>query len=385
MKRVGINEVLIYPEMSGAVNRELTLLPELSKLLLEGGIEPVVYFSREANDDLIDRLTGGLDGVKRVKTPIPALPTYKRVLIGHRYWPARVRRDGLDLFQTSYHPAPRLNIPTVLTVHDVRLVRMPETYHWARRIFLRAVVPRSLKRAARIITGSIDTKNDLKSFFGVPDEKIEICHIPLPARFERVRDDDLLRSVRAKYGLPGRYILNVGKIEPRKNIERLIRAYAAVRERFGTKLVIAGKADDAFGRLFETLGRLGGREEVVFTGYVENEDLPALYSMAEVFVYPSIHEGFGIPLLEAMACEVPIVTSNVSALPEIAGDAALLVDPFDVGSIAGAIERLLGDPVLRGELTARGRERVSRFTPRGAAERMVEVYKNLLSRAGTID
>ena len=383
--RVGINEVLIYPEMSGAVNREITLLPELSKLLVGEGIEPVVYFSREADDDLIYRLTGGVDGVRPVRTPIPALPTYKRLLMGHMYWPAQVRRDGLDLFQTSYHPAPRLNVPTVLTVHDVRLVRMPETYHWARRLFLKFVMPASLRRASRIITGSVDTKNDLKSFFGLPDEKIEICHIPLSAHFESVKDEGILGSVRAKYRLPRRYILNVSKIEPRKNIKRLIEAYAAVRHRFDVNLVVAGKADAKFGSLYEGLKQLGGPEGVLFTGYVDDADLPALYSMAEAFVYPSTHEGFGIPLLEAMACGVPIVTSNVSALPEIAGDAAILVDPFDVRSIAEALERLLGDPGLGEELTARGRERVSRFTVRGAAERIVEVYKNLLSCSPSID
>jgi glycosyltransferase involved in cell wall biosynthesis len=383
--RVGINEVLIYPEMSGAVNREITLLPELLKLLLEGGIEPVVYFSREADGGLIDRLTGGLEGVRPVRTPIPALPTYKRVLMGHRYWPAQARRDGLDLFQTSYHPAPRLHIPIVLTVHDVRLVRMPETYHWARRLFLGVVIPGSLRRTSRIITGSVDTKEDLKSFFGVPDEKIEICHIPLSAHFERVKDEGILGSVRTKYRLPCRYILNVSKIEPRKNIARLIEAYAAVRHRFDVKLVVTGSADAKFRRLYEGLKQLGGPEEVVFTGYVEEADLPAIYSMAEVFVYPSIHEGFGIPLLEAMACEVPIVTSNVSALPEIAGDAALLVDPFDTRSIAEALERLLGDPGLGEGLTSRGRERVSRFTVCGAAGKIVEIYKNLLSCSGSVD
>jgi glycosyltransferase involved in cell wall biosynthesis len=383
--RVGINEVLIYPEMSGAVNRELTLLPELSRLLVEEGIEPVVYFSREADDDLIGRLTGGVDGVRSVRTPIPSLPTYRRVLQGHRYWPAQARRDGLDLFQTSYHPTPRLHVPTVLTVHDVRLVRLPETYHWARRLFLQAVIPRSLARASKIITGSVDTKNDLMSFFGVPDEKIEICHNPLPAHFERIRDDGILESVRAKYRLPRKYILNVSKIEPRKNIARLIEAYAAVRHRFDVRLVVAGKADATFGRLYEGLRQLGRPEGVVFTGYVDDTDLPALYSMAEVFVYPSIHEGFGIPLLEAMACEVPIVTSNVSALPEIAGDAALLVDPFDAGSITRALERLLGDPGLGEELTARGRKRVSSFTARGAAGKIVEVYNNLLSCSESID
>ena len=383
--RVGIDEVLIYPEMSGAVNREITLLPELLKLLIEGGIEPVVYFSREADDDLIDRLTGGLEGVRPVRTPIPALPTYKRVLMGLRYWPAQARRDGLDLFQTSYHPAPRLHIPIVLTVHDVRLVRMPETYHWARRLFLGVVIPGSLRRTSRIITGSVDTKEDLKSFFDVPDEKIEICHIPLSAHFERVRDEGILGAVRAKYRLPSRYILNVSKIEPRKNITRLIEAYAAIRHRFDVKLVVAGKADAKFRRLYEGLKQQGGPEEVVFTGYVEEADLPAIYSMAEAFVYPSIHEGFGIPLLEAMACEVPIVTSNVSALPGIAGDAALLVDPFDTGSIAEALERLLGDPGLGERLISRGRERVSRFTVRGAAEKIVEVYINLLSCSVSID
>ena len=383
--RVGINEVLIYPETSGAVNRELTLMPELTRRLLEVGIEPVVYFSREADDELIGRMTGGSHGVVIVKTPIPALPTHERILRGLPYWGRQARRDGLALFQTSYHPAPSLDIPVVLTVHDVRLVTMPETYHWARRLFLKRVIPLSLGRASKIITGSIDTKGDLVRHFGLPEDRIEICHIPLPTGFGRVEDDAVLGSVRRKHRLPRRYILNVCKIEPRKNLERLIGAYAAIRERFDVGLVIAGKADASFGRLYDQLRRLGDPHGVVFTGYVDDADLPALYTMAEVFAYPSTHEGFGIPLLEAMACGVPIMTSNVSALPEIAGEAAILVDPFDVVSIERALESLLGDPSLREGLAEKGYERVSGYTARAAAIRITETYKNLLSRSGRID
>lgn len=380
MVRIGINEVLIYPETSGALTREFALLPELLEIFDEEGWESVLYFSSDVDEGIVRRLLQGRRGTRAVRTPIPALPTHRRVLRGMLYWPGAVRRDRLDLFHTSYYPVPRLALPTVLTVYDLRLVRMPETYNWARYRFLKSVIPRSLRRADRLIAISNDTKRDLVRYFDVPPEKIAVSHCPVPARFARVEDRSLLASIREKYDLPTEYILSVGKIEPRKNIERLIEAFASIREQFGIGLVVAGKRDPAFQEYFDRVRKRGMEENVVFTGYVDDSDLPALYSMAKVFAYPSLHEGFGIPLLEAMACGAPVVTSDTSALPDVAGNAAVLVDPTSTESIARGLARILGDEASRSLLVESGYERVRSFDARSAAGVIVDLYKKILLR-----
>jgi glycosyltransferase involved in cell wall biosynthesis len=378
MVRIGLNEVLIYPETSGALTREFTLLPELLRIFEEEGWESVLYFSRDVDEGVIERLVQGRRGARAVRTPIPSLPTYRRVLRGMFHWAGAVRRDRLDLFHTSYYPVPRLDMPTVLTVYDLRLASMPETYSRARYLFLRSVIPRSLRRSDRIIAISNDTKKDIIRYFGVPAERIAVSYCPVPNRFTRIEDRSLLASIREKYGLPEKFILSVGKLEPRKNIDRLIEAYATIRKRIGIGLVVSGKRDPAFRGYYDRVRKRGIEEDAVFTGYVDDSDLPALYSMARVFAYPSLHEGFGIPLLEAMACGTPVVTSDVSALPDVAGNAAVLVDPSSVESIAGGLARILGDDVFRAQLIESGYERARGFDAGRAAEGIVELYKKIL-------
>lgn len=380
MVRIGINEVLIYPETSGALSREFAILPELLGLFEEEGWESVVYFSSDVDEGIVSRLMQGRSGARAVRTPIPALPTHRRVLRGMLYWPRAVRRDRIDIFHTSYYPVPRFQLPTVLTVYDLRFVRMPETYSRARYLFLKSVIPRSLRRSDRIVAISNDTKNDLIRYFDVPPEKITVSHCPVPDRFTRIEDRSILESIREKYDLPAEFILSVGKIEPRKNIDRLIEAFAYIRERFPIGLVVAGKRDPAFRDYFDRVRKRGMEESVTFTGYVEDPDLPALFSMARVFAYPSLHEGFGIPLLEAMACGTPVLTSNTSALPEVAGDAAVLVDPSSAGSIARGLERVLGDEPFGKRLIESGYERVRGFDTRSAAVAIVDLYKKILFR-----
>ena len=380
MVRVGINEVLIYPETSGALSREFTLLPEMLGIFEEEGWEAVLYFSSDVEERIVERLTRGRACVRAVRTPIPALPTYRRVMRGIPYWRRAVRRDRLDLFHTSYYPVPRLPLPTVLTVYDLRFARMPETYDRGRYLFLRSVIPRSLERADGIVAISNDTKRDLVERFHVPSKKVTISPCPVPAGFKRIEEPSLLEDIRVKYGLPNDYILSVGKMEPRKNIDRLIEAYATIRGRFPVGLVVAGKRDPAFRDYSDRLMRLGKEEGVIFAGYVDDADLPALYSMAALLAYPSLHEGFGIPLLEAMACGTPVLASGASALPDVAREAALFVDPASVESIAGGIETILGDDEVRNRLIRAGYERLRAFDARNAARAVVSLYKKVLSQ-----
>lgn len=375
--RIGINEVHIYPRASGTRQREISTLPQLIRHAegREWGV--VVYLTRDLKDELIRDLVGTDTRVEVMQTPIPALPTWYRVARGWFYWPRRVRLDELSLFHTSYYPVPCLSVPTVLTVNDVRFVHLPGSYRPLRYLFLRLTVGISLRRASRIICISHDTRNDLVRYFGLSCDRIDVVHIPVAPRFRPVAQCTLLERARERYSLPDRFILFVGHLEPRKNLQRLVKAFEHLRNN-GTvshSLVILGRPSFAFQPLFETVKESQLGDHIVFTGYVADEDMPAVYSLADLLAFPSLHEGFGVPVIEAMACGTPVVTSNVSALPEVAGDAAVLVDPYSVAAIAHGISRVLKDRELHQDLVSKGFERVRRFSAQRAAEAICETYR----------
>jgi len=378
--RIGINEVLIYRRSTGTRQREINMLPALIRQIRRRRDESVVYVARDLEADALATLIGGAEATPVVRTPLPAIPTYQRLIKGLGYWPRQVLRDRLDIFHTAYYPVPKLPIPVVLTVNDVRFVHLPETYGLARRLFLALAVPLSLRRAARIIAISRDTRNDLVQRFGVHESKIDVVHIAADARFRPVTDEDRLRGVRQRHHLPQRFILCVGHLEPRKNLLRLVQAFARLRStgNIPHHLVILGKPAFGFAPVLDEVAKAGIREQVVFTGYVEDDDMPAVYTLAELLAFPSLHEGFGVPVLEAMACGTPVLTSTVSALPELAGDAAVLVNPLCVEDIARGIARLLNDASLRRSLKERGFKRVDQFRPDRLAEQTVNTYDRVL-------
>ena len=378
--KIGINEVLIYDRSSGTRQRELNMMPALLRQIHLSGWESIVYVARDLEKETIARLVGARDVTRVVRTPLPAVPTYQRLLKGFPYWKSQIRRDGLDIFHTAYYPIPSLAIPCVLTVNDLRFVHMPETYSKGRQLFLQAVVPRSVRRATRIIAISHDTKKDLVEQFSVDPNRIDVVHIPADPMFRRVDDQGVLESARLRYQLPRKYILYVGHLEPRKDLVLLIQAYADLRSKRAVEhdLVIVGKPTLQFQSVIDTARASAFSSSIVFTGYVEDGDMPAVYTMADALAFPSLHEGFGVPVLEAMACGVPVVTSTVSALPELAGDAAVLVNPYDVSDIASGLESAVADGALRNRLIEHGLKRVKLFTPEEAARRTCQTYERVL-------
>jgi glycosyltransferase involved in cell wall biosynthesis len=262
---------------------------------------------------------------------------------------------------------------TILTVHDLTFMRVPQSAFPTVRAYLNQVVPRSVRRADLVLADSQCAKNDLVELLGIPPEKIEVVYAGIEPRFHPFDDRSVLEPVRVRYCLPRRFILTVGTLEPRKNHVRLIEAFARLR-REGLKLVIAGGKGWMYEEIFAKIEELDLRDEVIFPGFIADEDLPALYNLAELFAYPSLYEGFGIPPLEAMACGTPVVASNTSSLPEVVGQGGLLVSPTDVEALAEAMQRLLDDSALREQLVARGLVQARRFTWRAAAERLLEAY-----------
>jgi glycosyltransferase involved in cell wall biosynthesis len=214
---------------------------------------------------------------------------------------------------------------------------------------------------------------------GVDVSRVVVVYPGVEPRFQRVQDRQALDAVRQRYNLPDHFALGLGTLQPRKNLGRLIEAYAGVREELGSELhlVIAGGAGWMYESVFRRVAELGLQNLVSFPGYIADEDLPTLYSLADLFVFPSLYEGFGLPVLEAMACGTPVVTSAVSSLPEVAGDAALLVDPLDTQALAEAMRRALDDTRLRSEMVQKGLEQARRFTWAVSARQLMEIYHRL--------
>jgi glycosyltransferase involved in cell wall biosynthesis len=269
---------------------------------------------------------------------------------------------------------------TLLTVHDLSFVRVPETAAPRLKRYLDAAVPRSVARADHILADSEATRRDLIDLYRVPESKVTVLLSGVDPRFTpSTQPADRLR---ARYHLPDRpYILSVGTVQPRKNYGRLIEALAALRRAgHDVDLVIVGGKGWLEDPIYAMIRDQNVADHVHFTGFADEADLPALYTHAAVFAFPSLYEGFGLPVLESMGCGTPVVTSTVSSLPEVAGDAALMVDPLDVTGLTDALQRLLTDHDLRAELVRRGHERVQSFTWTRAARQLLAIYDEVLRR-----
>jgi len=305
-------------------------------------------------------------------------------------WQTRRRQrqalGALDVFHASdvVQLAPA-GVAQVATVFDLSPLHWPE-YHLGRNVelFKRKMVHLS-KHADRIIAISQATADDLAAHFPATAGRVDVIPCGVDAAFRPVTDRAALADVRRKYGIPAPdYLLFAGTLEPRKNLVRLVEAYAAVRAAEGAAtppLVVAGSRGWHEQPIFAAVERWQMQDHIHFTGPVAEEDLPALYSGADCFIYPSLFEGFGLPVLEAMACGAPVITSNTSSLPEVAGDAALLVPPQDVDALAGTLRRLLHDRNLRAELSRQGQIQAARFSWEKTARETCAVYQRARSVA----
>ena len=341
---------------------------------------------------------------KRIDKPFDPLPPGARLrrLPFHDKWLARVwhrfqlpipvelATGRLDVLHSPDFTLPPAlpGVRTLLTVHDLSFVRDPDSAVPSLRRFLDRAVRRSVARADRVLADSQATKGDLVELFGVSPVKIDVLLSGVDARFKPIRDPASLAAVRARYDLgDGPIVLSLGTIQPRKNYARLIRAFGQAvgrGQRTGAmgdvNLVIAGGKGWMFDDIFAEVTRLGLEGRVKFTGFVDDADLPALYSAATVFAYVSLYEGFGLPVLEAMACGAPVIGSNMSSIPEVVGDAGLLVDPTDVDAIAAGLIGLLTDPSARDAYMRDGLRRASQFTWNAAARQLLSVYDEMAAR-----
>ena len=310
-----------------------------------------------------------------VRTTLPHTPLIRIPLT----LSAELRRNPVDVLHVQFTAPPFSPCPVVVSIHDLSFEHLPQTFKWRSRKQLRITVRRSAREAAQVIALSEHARNDIIDTYGVEPEKVNVIPLAAPAHFRPVLDEEELQRVRQTYGIEGDYILSVGAIQPRKNLSRLVAAYSRLRrarpEGNLPRLVLVGKCAWLYDETLRSIKELEVSDSVILTGYVPESDLPALYSGALAFVYPSYFEGFGLPPLEAMQCGTAVIVGDKTSLPEVVGDAGVLVDPFDVADIAAAIEKVISDSNFREQLRVKGLERAKLFNWRKTARQTLRVYQ----------
>ena len=294
---------------------------------------------------------------------------------------AELRRRPIDILHVQYTAPPLAPCDTVVMIHDLSFEHIPETFKRRSWMQMRLTVRRTARSATHILTDSEYSRQDILRTYRLPPERVTTTPLAASSRFKPVNDPQILD----KYGISGDYILAVGSIQPRKNIARLIRGYTRMLSQHSDnapRLVIVGKRAWLFEDTIRAAAVSAANDKILFTGYVPESDLAALYTGALCFAYPSYFEGFGIPLLEAMRCGTPTITSDRTCFPEVVGDASLIIDPFDEESIASGLWRMISDAALREQLRSRGFVQSSLFDWRDTARRTLEVYEEVVSRKG---
>jgi len=296
--------------------------------------------------------------------------------------PAEVFTGRIDLFHaTDFVLPPTLPATrTLLTVHDLSFVRVPQAASPSLQAYLNRAVPRSVSMADHILADSQATKDDLLALYGADANKITVLYSGVDSRFQKITDVTVLRQARAKYGLIGiSYLLSVGTVQPRKNYSRVVRALAGLRQRgYDLHYAIAGGKGWLEAEMHQAIAETGLGDAVHLLGFVDDDDLPVLYSAARALVIPSLYEGFGLPILEAMACGTPVITSSLSSMPEVAGAAGVLVDPLDISAIEAAVMRIESDSHYRAFLIDAGYQQARQFTWEKSARQLKSIYERLL-------
>ncbi len=370
----------IYFDISAAVHRRAGLgryADSLARALLPPlGDRLAFFYNREAGIE-------PLPGLERV----PA----RTVSLGYKPWRMLVWLGqlahvgfnrlvpGAELFHATEHLLlPLRGVPTVLTVHDLIFRRYPSHHKPLNRWYLNATMPLFCRRATHIIAVSQQSKRDVIEAYGIASDKITVIYEAADPRFGP-QPPEIVAAVRQRYGLPERYLLFVGTIEPRKNLGRVLAVFERLRaEGLTDALVIVGKRGWLYDDFFARLEGSPAKDAVIFPGFVPDADLPAVYAGAQVMAFPSEFEGFGLPVLEAMACGTPVVCSATSSLPEVAGEAAILVDPLDTDALTAALQCVLREPALAADLRARGLTQAASFSWDRAAEETLAVYGRLM-------
>jgi glycosyltransferase involved in cell wall biosynthesis len=295
--------------------------------------------------------------------------------------PLLLRLGHADVYHGVLNVVPLLcPVPSVVTIHDLSAFLFTQTFRKVNRVYTQWAIKVACRRASRILAVSEFTKREIVRWLGVPPERIVVTYDACEARFAPP-DPAALEAFRRRAGLPERFILFVSTLEPRKNVPMLLEAYARIADAIDAPLIIGGGKGWLYDEIFAKVERLGLSDRVRFAGFIPGEDLPLWYAAATVFTLPSLYEGFGMPLLEAMACGTPVVTTSSSSLPEVVGDAGITVPPTDAEALGAALLRVLSDAELRAELRQRGLRQAQRFSWHATAERTLAAYRDAAARS----
>lgn len=360
--------------------------------IIRGQIQALLALKPELAIQLF--VVGRVTDEERASAPLPLhtspLSERNMVRLWHRLgspWPPVEWFTGgpLDLFHaTDFVLAPSHARHKLVTVHDLAFLFYPEAAMPSLQRYLHVVVPRSVRRADHLLADSYNTAKDLQEQWGIDPARITVVQGAVDhARFQPVTQAAWLTAVRERYGLGERpFILGLSTLQPRKNFTRLIEAFHQARQtaKLPHRLVIGGGKGWLFDEIFARVQALGLTDDVIFPGYVADADLPALYSAAEFFAFPSLYEGFGLPVIEALACGTPVLTADNSCLPEAGGDGAHYVDALSIESIANGLVTLATDATLRQQLRAAGLRHAAQFTWQRSAEQLLAAYTSVLTR-----
>jgi len=330
--------------------------------------EYVVFYN---DSDHLGRFPAAKEIVLPGKNPLARL-WREHVLLPHA-----CTREAVDLLHCPKSAIPyHASCPVVVTLHDLIPLKHPETEKFAARMYWRLQIPIAARRSSFIITDSEHARQEIRDDFGCLPEKVKAIMLGFDPHMTQQRSSADGERVCRTYGLPAEYLLYVGTIQPRKNLDTLIEAFYRLKKNaaLADKLVIVGRKGWLYEKLFARIKELHLDSEIIFTGFVPDADLPFIYDRARVFLYLSLFEGFGLPPLEAMACGVPVITSNATSLPEVVGDAGITVSPTDIDGVSAAIMRILSNPVLAEHLREAGRARAALFSWETAARETLAVY-----------
>jgi glycosyltransferase involved in cell wall biosynthesis len=373
MMRIGIDATALPPQPVGAGNYIIQLIRAFAAL---DGENQFVIFASERGRSLIDLPDKPPLEWKLISDRSPAV----RLIWEQTFFSRLIREADIDVLHSLHYTRPfRLSCSSVVTFHDMTFFLYPELHTSTKRIFFPQAIKSSAKRADFVITVSESTRQDAIRLLNLsPDRVITVQH-GVDRAFRPINDIEFGKRVTNKYRLPGKFILYVGLIEPRKNLPLLINAYKKlVDDGTDHNLVLVGRFGWIFDEVLQQIEKLNLTDKVILTGYVEQVDLPMVYNLCDLFVYPTLYEGFGLPALEAMACGIPVITTDVSSLPEIVGEAGLLVSPNDVEALFEGINKVLYDEGLRLNMARRGTKQAAKFSWERAARSTLEVYRKAI-------
>lgn len=372
--RIGINARYLQNTYSGITVYLLNLLLNLKRIDTQN--EYTLFFGSGKNlPEDIRKFQYNYD--------IPGIAANNqllKIMWAHLYLPGAIKKRKIDIFHETSFVAPIIKTcPLITTVYDLAYLYTPESFTCRNRLYFKALLAKSIKKSNFIIATSINTKKDIIDNFPHCADKIKVVYGGVDARLKPVTDKEVTAKIKELYKIKKDFILAVSLISPRKNLTALIKAWKLLRteRKLDVQLVISGRKGWLYEEVFKEAASWMPNNDIIFCGHVSDEHLLYLYNAAAVFAYPSLYEGFGLPILEAMACGCPVVSSNTSSMPEVCGDAALLVDPKNISEISQALYKIFSDASLRRDLIKKGFEQAKKFSWQNTAQQTIQAYNQI--------